>query len=253
VISKKGTRRWPQIVVRSGTIAAIACAALATVMTRDARAGCNDGACGRVDWTEITEMDQGAAAAAKFHGGFAWEASPDGWATHPLAGTVSGYFWLTCLTSSGTSAACRGQLAAELAKAGTDASMTFNDTYFNDAGVVRPAGLFTEAESAQAAALSELSLGGQPMNPQVCAAAFALPRNGADAAGPAGAGGTSSGGAGGGSAGTGTSATGGSPVAQPSDDGGCSTSGRGAPASAGFAALAMMAAALACTRRRSRD
>src|SRR5687768_867723 len=90
-----GRRRCLRQTAMLGFLAGLA---TSTVMVGDARAGCSDGACGRIDWTEVTEMDQGAPAAAKLHGAYAWEASSDGWATHPLAGTVSGYFWLSCLS-----------------------------------------------------------------------------------------------------------------------------------------------------------
>jgi hypothetical protein len=222
---------------RVATVTLAAAAMICTWMLGEARAGCGDGACGRVDWTEVTDMDQGVPVAAKIHGAYAWEASPDFWATHPLAGTVSGYFWLTCLSPSGTNAVCRGQLAAEMAKAGTDKTMTFGGAYFDsDAGaVIRPAGLFAEGEPASPAPLADLLLGNAPINPEVCRTALALPRNAGDA-GVADA--------------SGSGGTGGGPAA---DEGGCSTAGRGSPAHAGFGALAFLAALIEVVRRRSRD
>src|SRR5262245_17511536 len=72
--------------------------ALAVIMsTHAANAGCGDGSCGRVDWTEVTAEQQGTPVAAKIHGAFSWEASPDGWATHPIGGTMLGFLWLSCV------------------------------------------------------------------------------------------------------------------------------------------------------------
>lgn len=224
--------------------------ALPLLTIGDANAGCGDVACGRVDWTEVTDMDQGAPAAAKLHGAYAWEASPDFWGTHPLAGTVSGYFWLTCLSPSGTNAVCKGQLAAEMAKAGTDMTLTVNGNYFDaDAGTaVRPAGLFVEGEGASPTPLGGLVLGGMPANPEVCPAALGLPRNAGDAAAPDATGGAEGGpfsdASTGGSSGSGPA---------PSDEGGCSTAGRGSSAHAGFAAFLLVAALLGAARHRSCD
>ena len=229
----------------------IAGAATITVMVGEARAGCSDGACGRVDWTEVTDMDQGAPAAAKLHGAYAWEASKDSWATHPLAGTVSGYFWLSCLSPSGSSeAVCRQQLASEMGKAGTDNTFTVYGWYYSlDAGVVlRPPGLFEEGESGTPQALADLIIGGSPMNAEVCRTALAMPRNDA-VDGGSGAGGSGVGGAGPAPDATTGGAAGGGPA--PTDDGGCSASGRGAHR-VGFAAFAAIAAAVVMGRRRSR-
>src|SRR6185503_1422111 len=78
-------------------VVALAGALAVTLSTHAANAGCGDGACGRVDWTEVTASNQGTAVAAKLHGAFSWEASPDGWLTHPIGGTLSGYVWLSCV------------------------------------------------------------------------------------------------------------------------------------------------------------
>ena len=237
---------------RASLAAFIAAGALCTVLQGEARAGCGDGACGRIDWTEVTEMDQGAPAAAKLHGNYAWEASPDYWHTHPLAGTVSGYVWLTCLSPSGTSAVCRGWLATEMAKAGTSATLTFGGSYYDyDAGaVLRPAGLFAEGEPGAPRLVSDVLLGG-PINPDVCRVALGLPPIGSDAGVADAAGGTGgSAGAGVGGASTGGASGSGS---TPSDEGGCSTSGRGVPSHAGFAAVLLVAAFFELARRRSCD
>jgi len=241
----------------------IAAGSICSVFSGEAHAGCGDGACGRVDWTEVTDMDQGVPAAAKLHGNYAWEASRDYWGSHPLAGTLSGYVWLTCLSPSGTNAVCRGQLAAEIAKAGTTTTVTLNGSYFDyDAGaVLRPAGLFAEGEPGTAVFLPESSLGGGPLNPDVCRVALGLPAIGGDAGTPdaaGGAGGNAGSGAGGGGAASGgaaggTNAGGAAGSAPTSDDGGCSTSGRGAPAHAGFVAVLVVATMLELARRRSRD
>jgi hypothetical protein len=151
---------------------------LAATSLRPAWAGCGDGACGRVDWTEVTETRGGNPVAVKFHGGYAWESSPDFWATHPLGGKISGYLWLTCTADGDPQPACLTQLNGEMAKAGTDTPIKFNGSYFSqDAGVVRPPGLFEEGESA---APERLQLGGGPINAQICPTAFALPENGQD-------------------------------------------------------------------------
>ncbi len=63
------------------------------------QAGCIDGGCGRIDWTEITEQnDTGDALSAKLHGAFAWESS-DGWSDgHPVAGSLIGFIHLSYLS-----------------------------------------------------------------------------------------------------------------------------------------------------------
>ena len=65
-----GTRRigrhWQMALVGGAMVAA-----LQTSTGRDAWAGCGDGACGRVDWTEVTDQQGGTPVAVKFHGGFA--------------------------------------------------------------------------------------------------------------------------------------------------------------------------------------
>src|SRR5262245_50834354 len=93
---------------------------IGAVMEGGAWAGCGGGACGRIDWTEVTDVDQGAPAAVKLHGAYAWEASPDGWGTHPIAGTFAGYYWLTCRPTGGAAdPTCKQAIATEIAKAGT--------------------------------------------------------------------------------------------------------------------------------------
>ena len=234
--------------------------AIITVMAGEARAGCGDGACGRVDWTEVTDTDEGAPAAAKLHGNYAWEASPDFWRTHPIAGVVSGYFWLTCRSPTGsTDAVCRQQLATEMSKAGTHAKLTFGGNFFDiDAGVtVRPEGLFEPHELGKPRAIADVILGTGPINPDVCPAAFGtLPDGGAGAggAGAGGAGPAGSAGLGPGPGGPGPTSGGAAPSAPPSsDDGGCSTSRGGAPANGGMVAFVFTAVALEVARRRSRD
>src|SRR6185503_16994340 len=112
-LRKRGYQR--RIGAQMATVMFIAGLAMCTVMVGEARAGCGDGACGRVDWTEVTELGEGAPLAAKLHGAYAWEASPDLWATHPLAGTVAGYFWLTCLSTNGaTDVFCNEPVATEM-------------------------------------------------------------------------------------------------------------------------------------------
>src|SRR5258706_13315461 len=65
--------------------------------------------------------------------------------------------------------------------------MHFTGEYFaRDVGVVRHPGLFEEAESGVAV---RSSLGGGPINQQICPTAFALPSNGRDAGSPPATGG----------------------------------------------------------------
>src|SRR6059036_3483191 len=75
---------------------------------RAALAGCGDVGCGRTDWTEVT-LEAGQPKEAKLHGGFAWEASPDGWASHPIGGTRVGFLHLACASGD---AQCRSDLDA---------------------------------------------------------------------------------------------------------------------------------------------
>ena len=152
---------------------------------------------------------------------------------------------------------CRQQLATEMSKAGTNAKLTFGGNFFDrDAGVnLRPLGLFEENESGKPVAVADVLLGGGPINPDVCRAAFGmLGDSGAVDAGAAGASVGGAGGSGAGGAGSAPDATtggaaGGGPA--PTDDGGCSASGRGT-SRVGFAAFAAIAAAVVMGRRRSR-
>jgi hypothetical protein len=249
---------------------------------RDARAGCNDGACGRIDWTEVTDMDQGAPAAAKLHGGYAWEASPDTWATHPVVDKFPGYFWLTCRPPGGAAdPTCKQALASEMAKAGTNTTILFNGNYFVDGGTVQPRGLFREGTAGEAALYAvDVQFGSGPMNPQTCASALGVPRSNDDAGGSAdadpgtdasggdgsdgsgGSGGSGSGGSSNGGAGSGpwmtgidsTTASGGAGGSAPapaaaSDDGGCSLAHRGSSGGARVVLLALLAAAFGIGRR----
>jgi hypothetical protein len=260
---------------RVATVASMA-AILGVAMVREARAGCNDGACGRVDWTEVTDVDQGTPAAAKLHGAYAWEASSDGWATHPIGGAFAGYLWVSCRPAGGAAdATCEQALAAEMAKAGSSSMITFGGGFFSpDAGVIQPPGLFRETQDGIAALYGrDLQLGGAPFNPQVCPAAFAIARNGADAAVPdataptdatppddaQGSGGAATGSGGGTAAGSGGTAgkdpasggAAGAPVSPTSkDDGGCAVSSHAVPRPVGLIAFAWLAATIALARRR---
>jgi MYXO-CTERM domain-containing protein len=263
---------------RLATGASVVSILMAFWAEREARAGCNDGACGRIDWTEVTDDDQGSPAAAKLHGAYAWEASPDSWATHPIAGTISGYFWLTCRPASGIAdPTCKQALATEIAKAGTMTTIGINGTYFVDGGAIQPPGLYAEGQTGFPALYGAgAQVGGSPMNPGVCPAALALPRNTPDggATGGAGTGGTAGtggstddaggGGAGAGDGGGGASATGGGgasatgsagadvPAAPAADDGGCAVAHGRASGGARVAGFALLFAALLERSRKRR-
>jgi hypothetical protein len=227
----------------------------------------------------VTDVDQGTPAAAKLHGAYAWEASPDGWATHPIAGGLSGYFWLTCRPASGVAdPTCKQALAMEIAKAGTSTTIGFSGSYFVEGGAIQPPGLYAESQAGHAVLYgTDAQIGGMPMNPNVCPAALALPRNSPDggtedaggstdantsadaqgAGGEAGSGGASGAGGSGGSStsGGGTDMTGSAgsaaPPATSHDDGGCAIAHRRS-GGARVAGLALFAAALLIDRSRKR-
>ncbi|HKA91233.1 MAG TPA: hypothetical protein VKE22_26410 [Haliangiales bacterium] len=155
-------------------------------------AGCTDGACGRVDWTEITAGTPGQPTAAKLHGGYAWEASNSWTDGHPMGGSLLGFVWLSCDSSDG---ACQTQLQAELAKAGTATPLYFGGRFWvPGVGAVRPPQLYAEGEAGAPMPLPQALLGVAPTNAVVCPTAFALsaPATGADAS-PTGATGDSGG------------------------------------------------------------
>jgi hypothetical protein len=283
------TKRGLSRACRISTGAAAAAMLVGFVAERDARAGCNDGACGRIDWTEVTDTDQGTPAAAKLHGGYSWEASPDLWATHPVIDKFPGYFWLTCRPPGGAAdPTCKQALATEMAKAGSNTTIVFGGTYFVDGGPVQPRGLFREGQAGQAVLYgTDVQFGANPMNPQTCASALAVPRNDPDggtagAGGGAGAGGSSTDDAGGsadadlgadtraaggnggngGAAGNGGSGTTGgagadttgsagsaAPPAPAADDGGCNVAHRRSRGDARVVGLALIAAAFGIGRR----
>src|SRR6185503_11455690 len=137
-------------------------------------AGCSDGACGRVDWTEITARQGAEPSEARLHGRYAWESSNAWGDGHPVGGMLHGYLWLTCAAGD---AGCRQTLAAELGKAGRDDPLYFGGTFYDYAGSkpVQPAVLFAEGSAGTPTALAAANLGVRPFNPTVCPTAFALP------------------------------------------------------------------------------
>ena len=107
---------------RASLAAFVAAGTLCTVLQGEARAGCGDGACGRIDWTEVTEMDQGAPAAAKLHGNYAWRRSAR-LLGHASAGRHGlGLRLADVPFPERHEMVCRGWLATEMAKAGTSAA-----------------------------------------------------------------------------------------------------------------------------------
>jgi hypothetical protein len=164
----------------TATVVALAGALAATLSTRGANAGCGDGTCGRVDWTEVTASNQGTAVAAKLHGAFTWEASPDGWVTHPIGGTLSGYVWLSCVPpgdSGPVETTCTDQLASEMAKAGTITPLRWGGTNNFDSTTMKPIvpkGLYAEGQPGAPEYLIAFPLGGEPLNQAVCPTALAF-------------------------------------------------------------------------------
>jgi hypothetical protein len=158
-----------------------------TLSTRAANAGCGDGTCGRIDWTEVTASNQGTAVAAKLHGAFSWESSPDGWATHPIGGTLAGYVWLSCAPpgdSGPVEATCTDRLASEMAKAGTTTPLTWGGVNNFDSTTMKPIvpkGLYAEGDTGAASYLVAFPLGGMPLNQAVCPTALSF---GKDAGAP---------------------------------------------------------------------
>jgi hypothetical protein len=162
---------------------------IAGALGRPAWAACADVACGRVDYVEVTDTRTGAPIAAKLHGAFAWEASPDACASHPVGGSLKGFVWLSCIPASGpVDATCTQALTTELAKTGTSKPLTFTGAFYDTVakGPQRPPGLYAEGEAGSRTRLADLQLGGSPSNPAICTKAFSLPGLGGDAAAPAG-------------------------------------------------------------------
>lgn len=241
--------------VPNAAAVALAGAMAVTVSTRAANAGCGDGACGRIDWTEVTASNQGTAVAAKLHGAFSWEASPDAWQTHPIGGTLSGYVWFSCVPpgdSGPVESTCTDQLATEMAKAGTNTPLTWagvNNYDLTAKKPIVPKGLYAEGDTGAASYLVAFPLGGNPINKAVCQTALAFGKDGGTASGTGGAtGGGPAGGQGGerdggthvggttGSGGTsgnagGTTAAGGAPRSNGAGTGGASSDETGGDSS----------------------
>lgn len=142
---------------------------------RAASAGCSDGACGRIDWTEITETSGTEAVAAKLHGRFAWESS-EGWIDHVVGGSLRGFLWMKCAP---TDRACKLALAAEVRKTGSSDPLYFRGNFwdYQTSKPMQPPLLFAEGQTGTAAGLDDLNLGIEPWNPSVCPTAFALAPN----------------------------------------------------------------------------
>ena len=138
-----------------------------------AEAGCGDGGCGHVLWAEVLETDDGGApVAAQLHGGYAWESSAD-WRDHPIAGTLAGFLWLVC-DRGAAGAACRTDLAAQVAKAGTSEPLHFGGRFMEAGRPLAPPFLHPEGTVGTAVPLAEAHLGFAPNNPAVCPTALAL-------------------------------------------------------------------------------
>jgi hypothetical protein len=100
-----------------------------TLAAGAAHAGCGDAVLLRVDTGTLLFEGTGA----ELHGAYAWEASPDGWVTHPVGGAELGFVQLGC---GAADAACRGELRAFVALAGSGKALQFNGRTFQSG--VRP-------------------------------------------------------------------------------------------------------------------
>ncbi len=158
-------------------------AGLVVLAPSTASAGCMDGGCGRIDWTEVTAGTQAKPLAAKLHGAFAWESS-NGWGDgHPLGGSLVGYVHMTCESlGSGTLLQCTTTLQEQMSLAGTTGEFRFGGQFYDyDTGkATQPEFLWSEDEEGTPAPPNTFNLGMSPFNDAVCPTAFALPENGAD-------------------------------------------------------------------------
>ncbi len=150
-----------------------------------AQAGCIDGGCGRIDWTEVTEEnDAGDALSAKLHGAFAWESS-DGWGDgHPVSGTLIGYIHMSCVGGKGApDMECTGKIADALAKNGNtiDNPFHFGGVFSEGSGEdfksVDPDFVHAEGTEGSSMSPSDLHLSSTPFNAETCPTAFALDEN----------------------------------------------------------------------------
>jgi hypothetical protein len=83
-----------------------------------AYAGCGDNAVLRVDQAAMIFSD----TQAELHGAYAWEASPDQWATHPVGGSERGYVRFSCGTSD---THCKNDLLSFVGIAQTGKALQF--------------------------------------------------------------------------------------------------------------------------------
>jgi len=154
-----------------------------TSLPTPAMAGCIDGGCGRIDWTEVTDSTKdGKTVSAKLHGVFAWESS-DGWAdNHPVAGSLSGFIWLSCaLEDSANDNECDGKMMAALSKSGTEEQFLFGGTFSEGNGedfkAVPPDFLYAEGTDGMAVSPSNIHANTTPFNDQTCPTAFYMDTN----------------------------------------------------------------------------
>jgi hypothetical protein len=154
-----------------------------TTLPTPAMAGCIDGGCGRIDWTEVTDSTKdGKTVSAKLHGVFAWESS-DGWAdNHPVAGSLSGFIWLSCaLEDSANDNECDGKMMAALSKSGTEEQFLFGGTFSEGNGedfkAVPPDFLYAEGTDGMAVSPSNIHANTTPFNDQTCPTAFYMDTN----------------------------------------------------------------------------
>jgi len=151
-----------------------------------AQAGCIDGGCGRIDWTEVTEEnDVGDALSAKLHGAFAWESS-DGWGDgHPISGTLIGYIHLSCVGGKGApDMDCTNKIADALLKNGNTIDVNpfhfggvFSEGSGEDFKTVAPDFLHAEGTEGSTVSPSDVHLNANPFNAETCPTAFALDEN----------------------------------------------------------------------------
>ena len=108
--------------MNTSSLGAVVVGLLSLGVAHKAHAGCGDTTAARIDWVEELDVES-STREVKLHGAFAWEASPDGWSTHPVAGNVLGYVHFGC---SARDASCQQTLAGFAATAGRKEPIYFH-------------------------------------------------------------------------------------------------------------------------------
>lgn len=133
-----------------------------------AYAGCGDALVLRVDTGTLQFQD----SRAELHGAYAWEASPDSWATHPVGGSELGFVQLTCPSSD---TACQAELKGFVMLAGSGRALQFTGQTFQKG--VRPEFMALEGSAASTVAAPWPVIVSSSPNTALWNAVQAMPRS----------------------------------------------------------------------------